>query len=183
MTRTKTKTKTRRTKIGPIGRARTGRRLAARVKISQARLAPRSKHIATQVPFLGRRLTPTKLAEAARASSSKLERAPAAQRPALARRPAIAWPNVAAQIAHQSNGTRRSSQCVKADKCNKRENGIEKVLELVGMPLPDMYSPELWLFVLEAGIKLLETEKPLITYLSLTDYIQHRYAPGEPARC
>ena len=68
----------------------------------------------------------------------------------------------------------------KADKCNKRENGIENVLELVGMPLPDMYSPELSLFVLEAGIKLLETEKPLITYLSLTDYIQHKYAPGEP---
>ena len=70
----------------------------------------------------------------------------------------------------------------KADKCNKRENGIESVLELVGMPLPDMYSPELSLFVLEAGIKLLETEKPLLTYLSLTDYIQHRYAPGEPER-
>lgn len=48
----------------------------------------------------------------------------------------------------------------KADKCNRRENGIENVLELVGMPLPDIYSPELSLFVLEAGIKLLETEKP-----------------------
>jgi len=68
----------------------------------------------------------------------------------------------------------------KADKCNKRENGIENVLELVGMPLPDIYSPELSLFVLEAGIRLLETEKPLILYLSLTDYIQHKYAPGEP---
>ena len=45
----------------------------------------------------------------------------------------------------------------KADQCNTRENGIENVLELVGMPLPDMYSPELSLFVLEAGIRLLET--------------------------
>src|SRR6516225_3381630 len=68
----------------------------------------------------------------------------------------------------------------KADQCSKRENGIENVLELVGMPLPDMYSPELSLFVLEAGVRLLETEKPLIMYLSLTDYIQHKYAPGEP---
>jgi phosphonoacetate hydrolase len=67
----------------------------------------------------------------------------------------------------------------KADRCTKSEHGIENVLELVGMPLPDMYSPELSLFVLEAGIKLLETEKPLIMYLSLTDYIQHKYAPGE----
>jgi phosphonoacetate hydrolase len=68
----------------------------------------------------------------------------------------------------------------KADRCSKAEHGIENVIELVGMPLPDMYSPELSLFVLEAGIKLLETEKPLIMYLSLTDYIQHKYAPGEP---
>jgi phosphonoacetate hydrolase len=68
----------------------------------------------------------------------------------------------------------------KADQCSKHENGIENVLDLVGMPLPHMYSPELSLFVLEAGVKLLETEKPLIMYLSLTDYIQHKYAPGEP---
>jgi phosphonoacetate hydrolase len=68
----------------------------------------------------------------------------------------------------------------KADKCNTRENGIENVLELVGMPLPDMYSPELSLLVLEAGIRFLQTAKPLIIYLSLTDYIQHKYAPGEP---
>jgi phosphonoacetate hydrolase len=67
-----------------------------------------------------------------------------------------------------------------ADQCSRRENGIENVLELVGRPLPDMYSPELSLFVLEAGVKLLETEKPLIMYLSLSDYIQHTYAPGEP---
>jgi phosphonoacetate hydrolase len=68
----------------------------------------------------------------------------------------------------------------KADKCNKRENGIENVIELVGMPLPDMYSAELSLFVLAAGIKLLQTQKPLVMYLSLTDYIQHTHAPGEP---
>ena len=67
-----------------------------------------------------------------------------------------------------------------ADKCSRRDHGIENSLELVGMPLPDMYSPELSLFVLEAGIRLLETEKPLVMYLSLTDYIQHKYPPGEP---
>jgi phosphonoacetate hydrolase len=68
----------------------------------------------------------------------------------------------------------------KADRCTARENGIDNVLALVGMPLPDLYSPELSLFVLKAGIKVLETQKPLIMYLSLTDYIQHKYAPGEP---
>src|SRR5262249_28524876 len=69
----------------------------------------------------------------------------------------------------------------KADRCNKRENGIDNVLDLVGMPLPDMYSPDLSLFVLAAGVRLLETEQPLIMYLSLTDYIQHTCAPGEAA--
>ena len=67
----------------------------------------------------------------------------------------------------------------KADKCTMAENGIENVLELVGSPLPDMYSGELSLFVLEAGLKLLEQRRPDIMYLSLTDYIQHKYAPGE----
>ena len=42
-----------------------------------------------------------------------------------------------------------------------------------------MYSMELSLFVLEAGIKLLERERPDLMYLSLTDCVQHKYAPEE----
>jgi phosphonoacetate hydrolase len=53
-----------------------------------------------------------------------------------------------------------------ADRCTIAENGIENVLDLVGQPVPDMYSADLSLFVLDAG------------YLSLTDFIQHAYAPG-----
>jgi phosphonoacetate hydrolase len=68
----------------------------------------------------------------------------------------------------------------KADLCTMRENGIENVLELVGMPLPDMYSMELSLFVLEAGVRLLERDRPDLMFLSLTDYIQHKHAPGDP---
>jgi len=67
-----------------------------------------------------------------------------------------------------------------ASRCTLRENGIENVLELVGMPQPDMYSMELSLFVLEAGIKLLEQRRPDLLYLSLTDWVQHKYAPEEP---
>jgi phosphonoacetate hydrolase len=67
-----------------------------------------------------------------------------------------------------------------ASRCTLKENGIEKVLELVGMPQPGMYSMELSLFVLEAGIKLLERDRPDLLYLSLTDYVQHKYAPEEP---
>ncbi|MFZ4379308.1 MAG: phosphonoacetate hydrolase [Polynucleobacter sp.] len=66
-----------------------------------------------------------------------------------------------------------------ASKCTIAENGIENVLELVGMPEPNVYSMELSLFVLKAGIKLLEREMPDLMYLSLTDWVQHKYAPGE----
>ena len=67
-----------------------------------------------------------------------------------------------------------------AEHCTVTENGIEGVLDLVGMPQPDMYSADLSLFVLEAGIKLLERHRPHVMYLSLTDYIQHKHAPHEP---
>jgi len=66
-----------------------------------------------------------------------------------------------------------------ASKATLAENGIENVLELAGMPQPDMYSMELSLFVLEAGIKLLEKRRPDLLYLSLTDWVQHKYAPEE----
>ncbi|MEQ1516724.1 MAG: alkaline phosphatase family protein, partial [Usitatibacteraceae bacterium] len=66
-----------------------------------------------------------------------------------------------------------------AHKCTVAENGIENVLELVGMPQPDMYSMELSLLVLEAGIRLLEQKRPDLLYLSLTDWVQHKYAPNE----
>jgi phosphonoacetate hydrolase len=68
----------------------------------------------------------------------------------------------------------------KADACSLAENGIDNVLQLVGLPLPDMYSGELSLFVLEAGVRLLAERRPDIMYLSLTDYIQHKHAPREP---
>jgi len=66
-----------------------------------------------------------------------------------------------------------------ADKCTLAENGITGVLDLVGQPLPDMYSMALSLFVLDAGIKLLEQAPRDLMYLSLTDFVQHKYAPHE----
>jgi phosphonoacetate hydrolase len=66
-----------------------------------------------------------------------------------------------------------------ASKATRAGNGIESVLELTGMAQPDMYSMELSLFVLEAGIRLLERDRPHLMYLSLTDWVQHKYAPEE----
>lgn len=65
------------------------------------------------------------------------------------------------------------------DRCTIEENGIENVLDYVGMPKPDMYSMELSFFVLEAGIKLLKERRPNLMYLSLTDFVQHKWAPDE----
>ena len=67
-----------------------------------------------------------------------------------------------------------------ADQCTMKENGIEEALGFVGQPQPDMYSADLSLFVLDAGIKFLEEKRPDILYLSLTDFIQHTHAPGTP---
>src|SRR5262249_2413347 len=60
------------------------------------------------------------------------------------------------------------------------ENGIDKVNELVGMPVPDVYSAGLSEFVFAAGVKIMERDRPQIMYLSTTDYIQHKHAPGTP---
>ena len=66
-----------------------------------------------------------------------------------------------------------------ASKVTTQENGIEDVIRLTGMAQPDMYSMELSLFVLEAGIRLLDRERPDLMFLSLTDWVQHKYAPEE----
>ncbi|MFO1270555.1 MAG: phosphonoacetate hydrolase [Rubrivivax sp.] len=65
------------------------------------------------------------------------------------------------------------------EKCTLAENGIENALEWLGMEKPGMYSMELSLFVLEAGIKLLRERRPDLLYLSLTDWVQHKWAPEE----
>src|SRR5262245_50059325 len=67
-----------------------------------------------------------------------------------------------------------------ADRCSEAENGISNVLQLVGRDLPDQYSAELSLFVLDAGVRLLALRSPDLMYLSLSDYVQHKHAPDSP---
>ena len=68
----------------------------------------------------------------------------------------------------------------KADQVTLADNGIENVLELVGKPLPSVYSADLSEFVFAAGVKLMQKHRPDVMYLSTTDYIQHKHAPGTP---
>ena len=80
-------------------------------------------------------------------------------------------------LGHQmSRGICFSSE--KADQATLAGNGIENVLELVGRPLPSVYSADLSEFVFAAGVKLMQKVRPDVMYLSTTDYIQHKHAPG-----
>ena len=55
------------------------------------------------------------------------------------------------------------------------------MLELVGKPLPTVYSADLSEFVFAAGVKIMARDRPDLMYLSTTDYVQHKHAPGTPA--
>ncbi|HEY1328240.1 MAG TPA: phosphonoacetate hydrolase [Casimicrobiaceae bacterium] len=68
----------------------------------------------------------------------------------------------------------------KADRVTRAENGIDDILGRVGKPLPSVYSAELSEFVFAAGVDLLKRDRPDVTYLSTTDYVQHKHAPGTP---
>jgi phosphonoacetate hydrolase len=80
-------------------------------------------------------------------------------------------------LGHKMAGICFSSE--RADQASEQENGITDVVPLVGMPVPDVYSAELSEFVFAAGVRLIETRRPDVLYLSTTDYVQHKHAPGD----
>jgi phosphonoacetate hydrolase len=82
-------------------------------------------------------------------------------------------------LGHGLSGIRFSSE--KADQVSVAENGIGDVLSLAGMTVPSVYSAELSEFVFAAGVALMERDRPDVMYLSTTDYVQHKHAPGTPA--
>ena len=81
-------------------------------------------------------------------------------------------------LGHKLDGICFSAE--KSDQATIAENGIDNVNALVGMAVPSVYSADLSEFVFAAGVKLLERERPDIIYLSTTDYVQHKAAPGTP---
>ncbi|MBT2746408.1 MULTISPECIES: phosphonoacetate hydrolase [unclassified Lysobacter] len=81
-------------------------------------------------------------------------------------------------LGHELKGICFSAE--KADQATVQDNGIDDVLAKVGQPLPSVYSADLSEFVFAAGVMLMETVRPDLMYLSTTDYIQHKHAPGTP---
>jgi len=83
-----------------------------------------------------------------------------------------------ALLGHKMRGICFSAE--KADAATRDANGIDNVLALVGRPLPSVYSADLSEFVFAAGVALMERDRPDVMYLSTTDYVQHKHAPGTP---
>ncbi|HEX4153514.1 MAG TPA: phosphonoacetate hydrolase [Steroidobacteraceae bacterium] len=82
-------------------------------------------------------------------------------------------------LGHRMRGICFSSE--KADQVTLAQNGIENVLDRVAMPIPSVYSAALSELVFVAGVSLMERERPDLMYLSTTDYVQHKAAPGTRA--
>ncbi len=66
----------------------------------------------------------------------------------------------------------------KSDTTTKAANGIDNASKWLGRPAPEVYSADLSEFVFAAGVKLLKEWRPDVMYLTTTDYVQHKYAPG-----
>ena len=81
-------------------------------------------------------------------------------------------------LGHRLEGICFSAE--KADQVTRREHGIDNIVARVGMPVPSVYSAELSEFVFAAGLSILREERPDLMYLSTTDYVQHKHAPGTP---
>jgi phosphonoacetate hydrolase len=81
-------------------------------------------------------------------------------------------------LAHGLSGMAFSAE--KAAEARRDTHGIDRVEELVGEPAPPIYSAAASLFVLRAGVALVETGRADFLYLSLTDFLQHKFAPDAP---
>jgi phosphonoacetate hydrolase len=68
-----------------------------------------------------------------------------------------------------------------AGTCFSAEKADESQQALAGMGRPSVYSAELSEFVFAAGVRLMQTQRPDLMYLSTTDYVQHKAAPGSAA--
>ncbi|KAE8380881.1 alkaline-phosphatase-like protein [Aspergillus bertholletiae] len=83
-------------------------------------------------------------------------------------------------LAHGLKGDAVCFSAEKAAECTLTENGIAHVEQWVGRPAPSQYSADLSLYVLDAGVKLLQEHKSDFLYLTLSDYVQHKHGPGSP---
>ena len=81
-------------------------------------------------------------------------------------------------LAHGWQGINFSVE--KAHEVEPATHGIADVLALVGRKNPGIYDPEASVYCIEAGALLLTRHDLDLLYLSTTDFVQHKWPPGEP---
>jgi phosphonoacetate hydrolase len=67
----------------------------------------------------------------------------------------------------------------KVDEARLATHGLDDAAQVVGRVPPEIYSGDASVYVLEAGAALIEQGRADFLYLSLTDYMQHKFAPDE----
>jgi phosphonoacetate hydrolase len=67
----------------------------------------------------------------------------------------------------------------KVDEARMETHGVDDAEELIGKPRPEIYSGDASIYVLEAGAALVEQRRADFLYLSLTDFMQHKFAPEQ----
>ena len=68
----------------------------------------------------------------------------------------------------------------KVNEAKKETHGVDNAEDIIGKPRPEIYSGDASIYVLEAGAALVEQGRADFLYLSLTDFMQHKYAPSDP---
>lgn len=68
----------------------------------------------------------------------------------------------------------------KVDEAQPDTHGVADAESIIGKPRPEIYSGDASVYVLEAGAALVEQGQADFLYLSLTDYMQHKFAPEAP---
>jgi phosphonoacetate hydrolase len=81
-------------------------------------------------------------------------------------------------LGHGMKGICFSSE--KSQGTTEAEHGLADASAWLGRAVPDVYSAELSEFVFAAGTKLVAEDRAQLLYLSTTDYVQHKHAPGTP---
>lgn len=80
-------------------------------------------------------------------------------------------------LSHKMTGIAFSAE--KANQAQEATHGIGNVETTLNLKTPAIYSADASLFVLRAGVALIEQGLGDFLYLSLTDYMQHTYAPED----
>jgi phosphonoacetate hydrolase len=68
----------------------------------------------------------------------------------------------------------------KVDEAKAETHGLDNATGIIGKPAPEIYSGDASIYVLEAGAALVEQGRADFLYLSLTDFMQHKFRPSDP---